>query len=118
MMGQERAQIISGIRDPRIIFPPSWPSERDKQHDFIRWLLAHDPSARPNADVALASPLMPMELKEPDQHHKAIFSASRHFTANGRVAADSVTRSDGRPYFRAVRPASPRPVPEGPVGSR
>jgi serine/threonine protein kinase len=74
MMGHERAQAINKIRSPDIGFPPSWPTGREKQHQLINWLLAHDPSSRPSADTVLASPLMPIELKTPAELSKAIAS--------------------------------------------
>lgn len=76
MMGQERAQTINGLRSPATVFPPSWPAQREKQELLITWLLAHDPSSRPGADTVLASPLMPVELKTPAEHSRAIASKS------------------------------------------
>ena len=76
MMGQERAQTINGLRSPATVFPPSWPTQREKQERLITWLLAHDPSSRPGADTVLASPLMPVELKTPAEHSRAIASKS------------------------------------------
>jgi hypothetical protein len=75
-MGQERAQTINGIRSIATVFPPSWPTQREKQQQLITWLLAHDPSSRPGADTVLASPLMPVELKTPAEHSRAIASES------------------------------------------
>ena len=82
MMGQERAQTINGLRSPAIIIPPSWPAHREKQEQLITWLLAHDPSSRPGADTVLASALMPVELKTPAEHSRAIASES---VLNGRA---------------------------------
>jgi serine/threonine protein kinase len=76
MMGQERMKTITDLRSPSITFPASWPANRPNQRKLLEWLLDHDPSARPTADMVLASPLMPMELKSPAEYSKAIASKS------------------------------------------
>lgn len=114
MMGQERVKTINGLRSPSTVFPASWPSHREKQEQLIAWLLAHDPSSRPGADTVLASPLMPVELKTPAEHSKAIASRCL-LTSEGWTDDVALTTDRNSKPYKQLLEAIFKPPQAGPI---
>ncbi|TPX43710.1 hypothetical protein SeMB42_g04625 [Synchytrium endobioticum] len=61
----ERAICLRELRRPEILFPAEFDIKRHEQKaKIIKWLLSHNPKARPSCLELLSSPLMPPMLEE------------------------------------------------------
>lgn len=70
--GHERLQVLRGMRQSGIHFPPDWSrQDRSSETQIITSLLQHDPSARPDAKDLLESSLLP-EDREAGYYAEAI----------------------------------------------
>ncbi|KAK7057453.1 kinase-like domain-containing protein [Favolaschia claudopus] len=86
--GSERIAVIEGLRQPIVVFPPTWDSRLIRQRQIITRLLDHDLDTRPTALELSQSPLLPSRIEDeyfkgalgmmvkPDSpHHQAVLSS-------------------------------------------
>ncbi|KAJ7668466.1 kinase-like domain-containing protein [Mycena polygramma] len=82
--GSERIAVIENLRQPLVVFPPSWDSLLTRQRQIITRLLDHDPETRPTALELSQSPLLPARIE--DEYFKSALGMmvkpdSPHFQA-------------------------------------
>lgn len=68
--GMERAQVLTKLREPEVIFPEDfWTEKRTVQGGIIKTLLSHDPQDRPTSSELLSSGKLPFMIEDKTIKH-------------------------------------------------
>ncbi|TIA73067.1 hypothetical protein E3P91_01642 [Wallemia ichthyophaga] len=62
--GMERVQVLHQMRQPKPVFPSTFPDTLVDEKRLIEWMLKHDQSERPSAAEVLHSSLLPETMEE------------------------------------------------------